>query len=219
MNVCGAIAGAIVGGFLLLPHFGSRRSLLVCAALYLASAVVLAWASPRRRGALAATAVAGVAFVPAARVMPDPFLDFTLARDVLDEDGVMLQWVGHRPETQYRLLVRSFLRVFPHATLWEGGTLLVGTKRPLTISRSAFDRRLTSDPTRLALEDVGLGSFDALIAKYVAGSDAIRTFVGPGEVLSDDRPRLEFHRSLPGERGQVDLSALVAQRGSPPVVN
>jgi spermidine synthase len=144
---------------------------------------------------------------------------FELARNVLDEHGVMLQWVGHRPETQYKLLVRSFLQVFPHATLWENGTLLVGSKRPLAISRAAFEARLASPVTRAALEDVGLGSFDALLAKYVASSNAIKAFVGPGEVLSDDRPRLEFHRSLPQERGDVNLSPLLARRGPPPVAD
>jgi hypothetical protein len=27
-------------------------------------------------------------------------------------------------------------------------------------------------------------------------------------MLTDDRPLLEFHRSLPGERGDVDLGAM-----------
>jgi spermidine synthase len=370
VNVCGAIAGAIVGGFLLLPRLGSRVSLIVCAALYLVSAAALAWVAPRRRRALVGTAVAGIAFVLAAPLVPDPFvatlvrrhgpddrifwreegvqttvsvhrqpgrrfvlfLDglhqandspemlqthrlighlpmalhrhparalviglgggatagavsqhtgtavdivelsdsvrkgaehfahanynvlrqpnvrlrvddgrnyllttterydvvtadiiqpihagagllysveyFELARRVLKDDGLMLQWVGHRPDTQYRLLVRSFQHVFPYTTAWEGGTLLVGSKRPLQISREAFEAQRASGVTRAALDDVGLDSFEALMAKYFAGPDAIRAFVGRGGMLTDDRPLLEFHRSLPGERGDVDLAPM-----------
>lgn len=380
VNVFGAIAGAVLGGFVLLPLLGSRVSLFVCAALYTASSVVLAWVAPNRRRALIGAAAAVLAFALVAAIVPDPFLAtlarrhgpgdhvlwreegvqttvsvhrqkdgqlvlfldglhqandtpemllthrlighlpmalhrrparalviglgggatagaasqhtgatvdivelsdsvrkgaahfvhanyavlrqrnvrlrvddgrnyllrtkerydvltadiiqpihagagllysveyFELARGVLEQDGVMLQWVGHRSDTQYKLLVRSFLAVFPDATLWEGGTLLVGTRRPLTINRAAFEAQRASSTTRAALDAVGLTSFEALMSKFVAGPDAMRAFVGAGETLSDDRPALEFHRSLPPESGPVDLSALMANPGRRPVV-
>lgn len=142
---------------------------------------------------------------------------FRLARNVLKDDGLMLQWVGHRPDTQYRLMVRAFLDAFPHTTLWQGGTLLVGSKQPLRISRSSFERQRTSASTRAALDAIGIQTFDDLVARYVAGPETLRAFIGAGEMLSDDRPRLEFHRSLPRERGDVDLTPLLASRERPPV--
>jgi spermidine synthase len=33
-------------------------------------------------------------------------------------------------------------------------------------------------------------------------------FAGPGDILTDDRPRLEFHRSLRGSRQPIDLSSV-----------
>jgi hypothetical protein len=36
----------------------------------------------------------------------------------------------------------------------------------------------------------------------------MRRFVGPGPLLTDDRPLLEFHRSLPGRDRPVDVSGL-----------
>lgn len=68
-NVVGGIAGAVLGGFVLLPWLGSRVALIVCAALYLATAVWLLLATRRRVAALALIAL----FVAAARVVPDPF--------------------------------------------------------------------------------------------------------------------------------------------------
>jgi spermidine synthase len=133
---------------------------------------------------------------------------FTLARGVLADGGLMLQWVGHRPESQYKLIVRSFQAVFPETTVWASGTLLVGATRPLTVSRSAFERQRRDPVTRAALDAAGLDSFDRLLSWYVAGPAELRRFVGPGEVLSDDLPRLEFHRSLPREAGDVDLRPL-----------
>ncbi len=67
---------------------------------------------------------------------------FELARAALKDDGIMLQWIGHRSKVEYDLIKRTFLQVFPEATLWNGGTLMVGTKRPLRVSRSAFERKL-----------------------------------------------------------------------------
>jgi spermidine synthase len=370
VNVCGAIAGALIAGFVLLPRAGSRVSLIASAALYPVCALLLASAAPRRATALAVAAAASVLFVPLAKHLPDPYeatlkrrhggqdrvlwheegvqttvsvhgrpgpqtvlflnglhqandtpemlrthreighlpmvlhpharralviglgggatagavsqhpgatvdvvelsdsvrrgaarfahvnygvLDrpnvrlrvddgrnfllttrerydvvtadiiqpihagagllysveyFRLARSVLDDGGLMLQWVGHRPETQYKLMVRSFLATFPETTLWANGTLLVGSTRPLTVSRSAFERQRRDPVTRAALDAVGLDSFDRLLSWYMAGPAALRAFVGPGDVLSDDLPRLEFHRSLPSEAGVVDLTPL-----------
>ena len=42
---------------------------------------------------------------------------FMLARRVLRDGGLMLQWIGHRDEEHYRLIMRTFLDVFPDADL------------------------------------------------------------------------------------------------------
>lgn len=132
---------------------------------------------------------------------------FALARRVLKDGGLMLQWVGHREETHYKLIMRTFLEVFPSATLWSDGTLMVGSVQPLTISRSAFERRIADTDTRFALLQVGLESFEHLLARYTAGPDEMRLFVGEGPVLTDDRPLLEYHRSIDAGRA-VNVSSL-----------
>jgi spermidine synthase len=133
---------------------------------------------------------------------------FTLVRNALADGGLALQWIGLREETPYRLILRTFLEVFPDATAWAGGTLLVGGREPLRIDRAAFEAKLANPQTKAALEDVGLGSFDELIRTYTAGPDELRRFVGAGPVLTDDRPRIEYFGSLPeGEKG-IDVRGL-----------
>jgi spermidine synthase len=85
---------------------------------------------------------------------------FRLATQALADGGLMLQWIGHRPDTQYKLILRSFLAAFPETTLWAGGTLLVGSVQPLTLTRAAVDRRLADPAARAALATIGLDSFD-----------------------------------------------------------
>lgn len=137
---------------------------------------------------------------------------YLLARGALAVNGLMLQWIGHRPKVEYDLIMRTFLEVFPYATLWNGGTLMVGTTQPLEVSRTAYARKLASPTTARALEGVGLGSYDALMGAFSGDADAMRAFVGPGPVLTDDQPRIEYHRSLPRGRDMVDLSGFTGAR-------
>jgi spermidine synthase len=133
---------------------------------------------------------------------------FRLARRALREGGVMLQWVGLRQRSQYTLIARTFLEAFPHATAWAGGSLLVGSAEPLQLSRAAFERRL-ADPMRgAALREAGFSSFERLLALYTAGPDELRRFLGDGPVLTDDRPLVEYFRSLPAGEGDIDVAPL-----------
>lgn len=133
---------------------------------------------------------------------------FDLARRVLADDGLMLQWIGHRPETSYKLILRTFLDVFPQTTLWADGHLLVGSKRPLRLDAERFAAKLRDPSTKEALEELGLGSFDQLLASFVAGPSELRRFAGPGDILTDDHPMIEYHRSLPADDPPVRFAGL-----------
>jgi spermidine synthase len=133
---------------------------------------------------------------------------FELARRALAEDGLMLQWVGHRPETSYKLIVRTFMTVFPETTLWADGHLLVGSKGPIRLDRARYEEKLRDTRTREALEEMGLGTFDRLLASFVAGPADLQRFVGEGDILTDDRPVIEYHRALPANDPPIQFEGL-----------
>ena len=135
---------------------------------------------------------------------------FSLVRDAMKDDGVVLQWIGHRPRVEYTLIMRTFLDVFPEATLWYDANFMVGTKQPLRIDPEALDRLRQNAMTRAALDAVGLTGFDVLRSWYTAGAPEMRAFVGDGPVLTDDRPLVEYHHWLPRPEQQppLDLSSL-----------
>ena len=133
---------------------------------------------------------------------------FTLLRNALAADGLALQWIGHRSDAQYKLIMRTFLEVFPETTLWLDGQLMVGSVTPLTLSRTLLDAKRADPETRAALDEVGLDTFATLTSWYTAGPDELRRFVGTGPLLTDDRPLVEYHRSLPANDRAVDLSGL-----------
>jgi len=81
LNVAGAIVGSLAAGFILLPRFGSRATLVGLAGLALMSAIVLLVASTRSRPARLVAAVVLVAvFVGGVRLTPDPFDAFLAQR-------------------------------------------------------------------------------------------------------------------------------------------
>ncbi len=135
---------------------------------------------------------------------------FSLVRQALSEGGVVMQWLGHRRTSEYKLILRTFLDVFPEATLWADGQLMLGSVEPLTIERTAFEAKLARPATRAALAEIGVTRFEDVTALYTAGPEELRAFAGEGPLLVDDRPRVEYFRSLPEAEGDplVDISAL-----------
>jgi spermidine synthase len=133
---------------------------------------------------------------------------FMLVKNALKSNGIALQWIGHREPTQYALIMRTFLDVFPHATLWFDGNLMVGSMTPLRVSATTLAARRASPTTSAALDEIGLTSFDVLASWYTAGADAMQSFVGTGPVLTDDRPLVEYHRSLAPDTEPLNLTAL-----------
>ncbi len=135
---------------------------------------------------------------------------FTLVRNALNDRGVVLQWIGHRPFVEYTLIMRTFLEVFPHATLWHDANFMVGTLKPLSIDPGGLERLRRHPETREALDAVGLRNFENLRSWYTAGPAEMRAFVGAGPVLTDDRPLVEYHHWLPRpeEQPPLNLSSL-----------
>jgi len=135
---------------------------------------------------------------------------FSLVRRALKEDGLVLQWIGHRPSVEYKMIMRTFLDVFPDTTLWYDANFMVGSLKPLTVDRSHLDRLRQNPETRAALDSAGLTGFDVLRGWYTAGPDEMRAFVGAGPILTDDRPLVEYHHWLPrpDQQPPLDLSLL-----------
>jgi spermidine synthase len=133
---------------------------------------------------------------------------FRLAREALQEDGVMVQWISQRSDQHYKLILRTFLSVFPEASLWGDGSLVVGPRAPLRLSAETTARRLAEPGVREALAPLAVTSFAALQALRLAEGPSLRAFVGEGPLLTDDRPLVEYYLSLPRDNRPADLSGL-----------
>ena len=108
--------------------------------------------------------------------------------DRLTPDGVFVQWMPFHSllESDYKMILRTFAGVFPHATLWYTGgshTLLVATHQPLTdadLERMA--QMVERNP--IALADLERAS---LVRAYLAMDTAtLRVYAGDGPLSTDD---------------------------------
>jgi spermidine synthase len=124
---------------------------------------------------------------------------FRLARSVLKPGGMVVQWVAGT-EAEYNMIARTFLGVFPNTTVWREGSLLIGTVEPLHLTRQDFEWKLQVAGRAQGARDLGADSFDKLARFYTAGPEELREFVGPGPILTDDRPMVEYFLSLPRDR-------------------
>ena len=127
---------------------------------------------------------------------------FRLVRRSLEPGGVMLQWVNADiPEPEQKIVIRTFLQVFPHVTLWLDGSLLVGSDQPLDRNLPWVDRIFQQPIARGALSQMNIRSGDDVRKLYRADRAAIEAYVGDGPVITDDRPRLEYFLDLRSDGG------------------
>lgn len=131
---------------------------------------------------------------------------FGLMKNVLKPGGMALQWVNGT-EAEYKTIARTFLSVFPYVTVWRDGSLLVGTNEPFTLRRRDFEWKLHFPGRARGARELGITRFEDLVAQYRGGRDDLARFVGPGTILTDDLPLVEYFLSLPRDR-DIDLQPL-----------
>jgi len=118
---------------------------------------------------------------------------FAAAARRLAPGGLFCQWLPLYQLTheEFDLIARTFLAVFPHASLWRDDfyadrpvVALVGSREPLAAPRPRALPPWSRDP--LLTTPRGLGML------WMGDLAAAPGLVGPGPLNTDDRPRLEF---------------------------
>jgi len=126
---------------------------------------------------------------------------FEAARGRLAPDGVFCQWFhGYfMSEQDFRMVVKTFVSVFPNAMLMSFGQadyFLMGSNTPWRVDygkvRRMFEKNegFRQDMLRLRC---GLDHPLTFLAwPFVDGDSDLRSYAGDGPVHTDDRPTLEF---------------------------
>jgi len=147
---------------------------------------------------------------------------YQLAAARLQPNGLVAQWLPlpTQNEEDSRALVRSFIDVFPHASLWTTEfheMLLIGSLQPLELDVPRIRQRLAQSPVAAALAEVGVDSAQALLATWITDRAGLERFAGGVPPVTDDQPRIEYAGWVrPREITRV-LPTLLALKGAPPL--
>jgi spermidine synthase len=147
---------------------------------------------------------------------------YRLALSRLEPNGIVAQWLplSTQNDEDTRALVRSFLDVFPHASLWTTDfheMLLVGSRAPLDLDVTRIVQRFAQPDVAMTLREVGIASPAALLATWVTDRAGLERYAGDMPPVTDDRPRIEYGAWT--RRGEFEraLTRLLDLRSEPPL--
>jgi spermidine synthase len=150
---------------------------------------------------------------------------YRLANSRLEVNGLFAQWlpIAAQNDEDTRSLVRSFLDVFPYATLWSTELhemLLVGSQQPIELDMKEITSRFAQTEVSTALRAVGISSPAALLATWVSGRDGLERYAAKASPVTDDHPRIEYAPWVrPGEITRALPQLLALRTGLPPLIN
>ncbi|MBN2410579.1 fused MFS/spermidine synthase [candidate division KSB1 bacterium] len=124
---------------------------------------------------------------------------YRLCQNRLTKDGVMCQWISINwmSEREYKSLVRAFMDVFPHTSIWTvdaGFVLLIGTPEPIKIDYRHLIRRLQNEDVKDDLSSIGVVSPFSLLAQYTCRGEDLISYLSDTPANTDNKPLAEFSK-------------------------
>jgi hypothetical protein len=119
----------------------------------------------------------------------------------LSASGMMIEWLPYHLLTvdDVKMVARTFQSVFPHATLWYSFSrhyyILVGTQGEISIDFAALQAKVARPEIQQELSPQGIKDAYDFLACFLLGEEGLRRYVGPGELNTDNYPRLEYDPS------------------------
>ena len=149
---------------------------------------------------------------------------YQLAATRLHKNGLLAQWLPLPTQNidDSRALVRSFLNVFPYASLWTSEfheMLLMGSREPIELDAARIRQRFAQPGVSQALADVGIDSAATLLATWVTDRQGLERFAADALPVTDDQPRIEYAPWVRSKEITRVLPALLDLRVPAPLLN
>jgi spermidine synthase len=145
---------------------------------------------------------------------------FRAIRQRLEAGGLFCQWLPlHQlDEAMLRVIVRTFLDVFPQAQAWllqfnvDTPVLgLIGALEPIRYSSEWVEKRLDDPQLQEQLRKLSLADSVRLFGNLVAGPETLRDFADDAPLNTDDQPRVTFGAPrLTYQKGATSYGRLLA---------
>lgn len=152
---------------------------------------------------------------------------YELLRDKLAPGGIAVQWLPLHglSEQEFKIVVRTFLSVFDHTTLWAnvgfetygqvGYAKLVGSRdRELHVDVERLAERLARPEIQQDLKPYGMATVEEVVNLFVAGPERLRPWTEGLPEQTDDLPMVPYTTRYSVGRGMAP-SLLLAVRSWP----
>jgi spermidine synthase len=148
---------------------------------------------------------------------------YELARARLRPGALVAQWLPlpTQNDEDTRSLVRSFLTVYPYASLWTTELhemLLMGSMEPVDLDVPRIIERFNQPELASAMREVGISSAAALMATWVTDRAGLETYAGNALPVTDDQPRIEYADWVRYDELQRTLPRLMELRTNAPLL-
>jgi predicted membrane-bound spermidine synthase len=123
---------------------------------------------------------------------------YQLCERRLSDNGIMAVWLAtwELEDRDVRMLVRAFVEVFPHVSVWDsthlGEWILIGSKQPLAVDVANLQRRMSEPILSRDLAKIGIASPADLLALYLKGGDFLKAYSQGVPPVTDDRSVVDY---------------------------
>ncbi|WP_156393354.1 fused MFS/spermidine synthase [Burkholderia sp. Leaf177] len=147
---------------------------------------------------------------------------YELAASRLQDGGLVAQWLPlpTQNEDDTRALIKSFVAVFPYATLWTTELhemMLIGSMQPIELDVPRIASRFNQPTVAAALREVGIASPAALLATWITDRAGLEYYAADIAPVTDDRPAIEYAAWVRSADFPNVLTHLLAMRADPPL--
>lgn len=119
----------------------------------------------------------------------------------LKPGGIAAQWIPlhSQGEKEVAMHFKTFREVFPHAIAWmsvANEIIIIGSDRPIELDFQKLRSRLEEPVVREALAEIEIQNVYSLLSNIWFLEDQIEAVAAGYDVISDNRPSIEFYLDL-----------------------
>ena len=124
---------------------------------------------------------------------------FQQVRERLEPGGIFLLWmeVYNLDLKMAKMLVRTFLEVFPNASLWESipgsDYILLGVNDGFQVDFNRIKQALENEKIKTDLARINLNQPEKILARFLMGPEKLREFANNSPIHTDDRRQMELY--------------------------
>jgi spermidine synthase len=121
---------------------------------------------------------------------------YELCKSRLGKGGMVSHWIPlhHLSEDDFKMLVSTFVSVFPHSTMWytKWDAIMIGSDERLSIDFENIKERLNNKKLQESLKEIGITNPFQLLSTFMMDEDDLHKFIDGVPLVTDNNPYVEF---------------------------